>query len=343
MKEGERLYLSMRPDAAVAAGNWARVKRFIDEVGDVDAAYTETLLETAIREKKEPIVAKLLKLGANPDRPNSWDSTPLHLAAGMALPKIVRRLLDAGADAAARSGGRQTALHDLAANAAEASAADREATLELLLAAGCPLDACDSAGRTALYFAAATGTVKPAPTALKARLAILKRLLDAGADPRAENGGQFKTRKEAFLYLIAAAQGQHQAAKYRQAWPEAVQLLYEYGELDERAPARAPTKAAREKAKRAERRAEQLEARAVREFLEATVKALEAARGSARKLQTAIDSYIEAGTSLELSPSELWDHFAVSSPALPEQAGYSGAELERAVKLFAKLSKKRFG
>lgn len=299
-----------------------------------------TLLEEAIQNRREPAVARLLKLGANPTRANAWGSTPLHLAAGMALPKIVRRLLQAGADAATVTSSGNTALHDLANGEGGASATDRLATMKLLLDAGCPLDACDRAGRSALFFAAATGTMKPPPAVLKARLTVLEALLEAGADPCA--GALKETdRRAAFVRLIGAARGLDQPARYRVVWPEAVTLLTRYAGLgaDEVPPSE--TAAELQAKKRSEAAADQREARALTRFLKKTVKDLAAARGNAPNTAAAIDAYLEEGSALGCSPSELWDHFAVSSPGLPEKAGFSGAELKAVLRSYAKRSKQR--
>jgi hypothetical protein len=76
----------------------------------------------------------------------------------------------------------------------------------------------DSAGRTPLWFAAATGTAPRPATVMKARLALVKRMLALGADPRRQAQGMLGTP-------LDAARGLHQQKKYRFEWPEAVALL----------------------------------------------------------------------------------------------------------------------
>jgi hypothetical protein len=257
----------------------------------------------------------------------------------MAHPEIVKRLLDGGANPRALSAWqmRRTALHALTIGGRN-SARNRVATLKLLIKAGCPLDACDSIGSTALYFAAVTSTTKPS----SANLQFLEALLKAGADPCAENRGRFKDKKRAFLYLIEAARGLHQSAQDRIVWPQAVKLLRKYGKISEVELPPLESAAELKKKQKAERAEEQSEARAEKQFLKATVKALREARGDTKKLTRAIDAYLEQGDALDYSPSRLWDYFAISSPGLPEKAGYRGAEIEAADKLFEKRSEKRY-
>jgi ankyrin repeat protein len=93
-------------------------------------------------------------------------STPLHLASWHGHTGVMRSLLSAGADAAARNGSGRTALQ-LAARAGHISA------VNLLLACGrCgDLEAKDKNQRTALYLAAERG-----------RTRVVERLIAAGAD-----------------------------------------------------------------------------------------------------------------------------------------------------------------
>jgi hypothetical protein len=44
-----------------------------------------------------------------------------------------------------------------------------------------------------------------------------------------------------------------------------------------------------------------------------------------------------------MSPYDLWDFFAISSPSIPEQAGYGGYECDKMVAVFERMSKERFG
>jgi hypothetical protein len=44
-----------------------------------------------------------------------------------------------------------------------------------------------------------------------------------------------------------------------------------------------------------------------------------------------------------MPPLILWDYFAISSPGIPERAGYCGYEYEQMVAVFDQLSKEHFG
>jgi len=70
---------------------------------------------------------------------------------------------------------------------------------------------------------------------------------------------------------------------------------------------------------------------------------LKAADGDREGIEAAIHRYIERGTKLGASPYDLWDFFAISSPGMPERAGYCGYESEQMVAVFDRLSKARFG
>ena len=80
-----------------------------------------------------------------------------------------------------------------------------------------------------------------------------------------------------------------------------------------------------------------------RRLVDDTITRLEAADGDREKVELAIRRYIERGNEYILSPMVLWDYFAISSPSMPERAGYSGLECEQMVEVFARLSKERFG
>ena len=146
------------------------------------------------------------------------DNTPLHDAAAMGAVEVVGLLLAAGADPAARNAFDDTPLHRIAAGGGLAPAQARLAIVDQLLDAGCPIDAVDSTGRTALWYAAATGTGEPAAQELATRLLVIERLLVRGGDPTiAARGTQGRP--------VDAANGLHQSRKYRRVWPEAVALL----------------------------------------------------------------------------------------------------------------------
>ena len=74
-----------------------------------------------------------------------------------------------------------------------------------------------------------------------------------------------------------------------------------------------------------------------------TVARLKAADGDRERIEAAVRRYIERGNKLGASPLDLWDFFAISSPGIPEKAGYCGVECEQIVAVFDWLSKERFG
>ncbi|GAA3944206.1 hypothetical protein Aau02nite_00250 [Amorphoplanes auranticolor] len=158
--------------------------------------------------------------GAVVDAGNYRRYTPLHLAAGIAASDVVVILVAAGADAMALSAFRTTPLHEVARGVV-GSAEARLAIIERLLAAGCPINAVDSSGRTALWYSAATGTAPWSAEQQAVRARVLQRLLDLGADPTiAANGMQGRP--------IDAARGLHQAEKYRIEWNEGAALLEDH-------------------------------------------------------------------------------------------------------------------
>jgi len=74
-----------------------------------------------------------------------------------------------------------------------------------------------------------------------------------------------------------------------------------------------------------------------------TIAQLRAADRDRDKFEAAIQRYLDRGYKYVLSPMILWDYFAISSPGIPEQAGYCGYECEQMVAIFERLSKDKFG
>lgn len=122
------------------------------------------------------VARMLLNAGAQPD--GKWrGTTPLH-DAGARNADIARVLAAAGADVNAhhRWGGGWRPLH----HAVFVAETDGEAlrVIAVLLEAGAAINAVDHAGRTCLFNA-----VAPCAAERRARRAIVRALLDAGADP----------------------------------------------------------------------------------------------------------------------------------------------------------------
>jgi ankyrin repeat protein len=186
-----------------------------------DAEWGESQLHAAARAGNEREVARLIAAGAVVDAGEFRGRTPLHLAAGIAASEVVAMLLAAGADPTALSTFKTTPLHEMARGVVGAADA-RLGIIDRLLAAGCPINAVDSVGRTALWYAAATGTTPWSAEQLTVRGHVLQRLLDRGADPTiAANGLQGRP--------IDAARGLHQSRKFRVVWDAGVALLERYG------------------------------------------------------------------------------------------------------------------
>nr|WP_296077098.1 ankyrin repeat domain-containing protein [uncultured Actinoplanes sp.] len=176
-------------------------------------ALREGPLHAAARAGHGQEVARLVAAGAVVDAGNYRSYTPLHIAAGMAASEVVAVLLAAGANAAVLSTFKTTPLHEVA-HGRVGAANIRLEIIDMLVAAGCPINAVDSSGRTALWYAAATGTA-PSPTGHRR---VLQHLLDRGADPDVAACGLLGRP-------IDAARGLHQAKKHRIEWAEGIALL----------------------------------------------------------------------------------------------------------------------
>jgi ankyrin repeat protein len=166
--------------------------------------------------------ARLVAAGAALDAGNYQMFTPLHIAARMAASEVVAVLLTAGAESWSLSTFGTTPLHEAARGGTGADADARLEIINRLIAAGCPINAVDGAGRTALWYAAATGSAPWSAEQQAARYRVLKLLLDRGADPGiAARGTQGRP--------IDAARGLHQPRKYRVEWAEGAALLESHG------------------------------------------------------------------------------------------------------------------
>lgn len=172
----------------------------------------DTPLHFAAARGNTVLLDALLSAGADPRAQDLLGFTPLHHAARAGSSPAVERLLAAKADPAALSKDRWTPLHyALLANpqtspaAAAADSASRLEILRLLVAAKVPLNA--PAGRwlvTPLHVAAVRG-----------QAALVKALLDVGADPALKDGDG-KTpldearhaKAEAVVKVLEAPRGQ---------------------------------------------------------------------------------------------------------------------------------------
>jgi hypothetical protein len=77
-------------------------------------------------------------------------------------------------------------------------------------------------------------------------------------------------------------------------------------------------------------------------LVEDTVSRLRSADGHREKIESAIRRYLNQGYKYVLSPMVLWDYFTISSPGIPERAGYYGYEAEQVVAIFDQLAKEKW-
>ncbi len=162
--------------AAVRAGDLPALRALIDAgdtgPGEIDIAAPDgtTALLWAVQGDDIELVRTLLDAGADPNRSNRYDITPLWLAATNGSARLVELLLARGADAQWAMSHGETALMA----AARAGAAD---SIRSLLAAGADPNAHETAhGETALMWAAAEDHAD-----------AIRALIAGGADPNAHS------------------------------------------------------------------------------------------------------------------------------------------------------------
>ncbi len=79
-----------------------------------------------------------------------------------------------------------------------------------------------------------------------------------------------------------------------------------------------------------------------RRLVDRTVTHLRNAEGDREKVEAAIRYYLNQGYKYVMSPMILWDYYAISSPGIPERAGYCGNEVDQMVAISDRLSKEKF-
>lgn len=133
---------------------------------DEPAGYGMTALLFAVQADDVELAHRLIDSGADPNRGNAYEITPLWLAATNRSAEMTGMLLEHGADAAFRMAHGENALM-AAARAGDA------ASIRLLLAAGADPQASEALhGETALHWAAAENHAK-----------AIQALVAGGADP----------------------------------------------------------------------------------------------------------------------------------------------------------------
>jgi uncharacterized protein len=106
-----------------------------------------TLLYFAMLERKYQAIATLIKLGANPEQQVPGIGQPISMAVRMKEPKLLKAMLDAGANPNAKDAESRGGTPILF----EATDDDNIESLNLLLAAGANPNAKDTLGQTATY------------------------------------------------------------------------------------------------------------------------------------------------------------------------------------------------
>ena len=180
---------------------------------------------------KDKIVKLLLDYGADKEHRDKLKRTPIFPAAQRNHRNTLSLLLNAGANVNAKDGDGQNVMLFLASERAEKAAKWGAEIVQILLETTVDLEARDKEGRTALLWSAATGkemlakslltgraqtnadikaTNNRGKTALhlaaenhheKNRDALVKLLLDHGADPHTRSdGGMYSNRCRANLY-----------------------------------------------------------------------------------------------------------------------------------------------
>ncbi len=200
----------------IEAGRLATVKKLLREGASIHSVGTlsRSALHYAAEYKRLKIAHLLIDAGARINARDYRKNTPLHKAAAIGSAELVKLLLRSGAKAGLRNTSKCTPLHEVSAGGGTSRAKDRVEIVEQLVDAGCVINARDSVGRTALFFASCPGR-QP-----KARLAVIRALLDAGANPRLAS-----RTNPPMLPIDAAYDRQTRPKKAQKPWTAAIELL----------------------------------------------------------------------------------------------------------------------
>ncbi|PNF22682.1 Transient receptor potential channel pyrexia [Cryptotermes secundus] len=156
---------------AASAGNLTSLRLILKAGADVNAGLTgRSALHYAVQSSAIDCARELLKAGANPNTPQVYTETPLHVAAAMGSAVCVRLLLEHGANVRVQFGPQKTTALHLAAEDENAECS------KLLLDAGAEINAQNDRHQTPLHIAALSQSGE-----------ILELLLQRGADPNAED------------------------------------------------------------------------------------------------------------------------------------------------------------
>lgn len=156
---------------AASAGNLTSLRLLLKAGADVNAGLAgRSALHYAVQSTAIDCVRELLKAGANPNTPQVYTETPLHVAAAMGSAACIRLLLEHGANVLVQFGPRKTTALHLAAEDENAECS------KLLLDAGAEINAQNHRHQTPLHIAALSQSGE-----------TLELLLQRGADPNAED------------------------------------------------------------------------------------------------------------------------------------------------------------
>ena len=156
---------------AASAGNLTSLRLLLKAGADVNAGLAgRSALHYAVQSTAIDCVRELLKAGANPNTPQVYTETPLHVAAAIGSAACIRLLLEHGANALVQFGPRKTTALHLVAEDENAECS------KLLLDAGAQINAQNSRHQTPLHIAALSQSGE-----------TLELLLQRGADPNAKD------------------------------------------------------------------------------------------------------------------------------------------------------------
>lgn len=157
-------------------GDVEAIRNYLDRGGDINAQCASDLLRSpllaAIDAGQVGLVKYLLERGASVSVRDYRGYTALHRAAGMGMLSAVEALLMRHAEPNVLNMFGGSPLHAIANGGGRAADLDKARICQLLIGAGCEVDAKDSSGRTPLWFAVSSGS-----------LAVAQALISAGADP----------------------------------------------------------------------------------------------------------------------------------------------------------------
>lgn len=175
--EVDRAAATLALQDAVEAGGLDGVSAAIARGADLEVRSGDgrTPLVVATKTRQTAIAVRLLEAGADPNAQDDMRDSAFLYAGAEGLDEILTATLEHGADVASTNRFGGTAL-------IPASEHGHVSTVEILIAAGVPLDHVNNLGWTALHEAIVLGSGGPD------HVRVVRALLDAGADPTLPDG-----------------------------------------------------------------------------------------------------------------------------------------------------------